>query len=198
MERYSEPEFAPYVTALGRFALAWNELQANMCELFSFAALERAPQPGDMVNYVPTHIWHAIRSDRSQRDMLEAAVLHSKIARGPELQEHGKWLCDRVTELENRRNDILHSPLILWHKGTTEATVMPNVFARNPRAMALAKVENLLEEIKSATEYALELSTYTVQIINALLGPTAPWPDRPSRRGPHKKPKATVPHSQNK
>jgi len=177
---------------------AWNELQANLCELFSIVALDRAPRAGDMVNYVPTYIWHAIRSDRSQRDMLEAAIMHSKVTSRPELQEHGKWLCDRVANLEDRRNDILHSPLIQWQKGTMETKIIPNVFAKNPRALKLASVEDILEEITSATNYALELSTYALGILAALLGPSAPWPSKPARQGPHRKQKATTQHSRRK
>jgi len=195
VERYSEPEFAPYVTALGRFALAWNELQANLCELFSVVALERTPRAGDMVNYAPTYIWHAIRSDRSQRDMLKAAIMHSQIARGAELKEHGEWLCSRVNDLEERRNNILHAPLIQWQRGTAETEIIPNVFSRNPRALKLAEAEDILKEITSATNYALELSTYAIRILNAVLGPSAPWPSKPARQGPHRKQKATTQHS---
>ena len=198
LDRYSEPEFAPYVTALGRFALAWNELQAKLCDLFSIVALDRAPRIGDMINYVPTHIWHAIRSDRSQRDMLEAAIMHSKIATGPELQEHGKCLCEMVANLENRRNDILHSPLIQWQKGAAETKIIPNVFGKNPRALQLASVEDVLEEITSATNYAIELSAYALGILAALLGPSAPWPSKPARQGARRKQKVKAQHSRHK
>lgn len=196
-DRYETAEFTPYVAALGKFALSWNELQDNLCSLFSIVSLNRAPQVGDVVSYFSAHVWHSIRSDRSQREMLDAAIKHSALA-SANLTEHGKWLIDRVTSLENRRNDILHSPLISWRMGTSRTVIVPNTFMRNPRAIGLAENIDVLKEIKSAANHALELSRYAERIAACLLNPGQPWPEKPARQGQNKKPKAKVPRSQHK
>jgi hypothetical protein len=190
IDKYATPEFAPYTVALGQLALAWNELQHNLCELFSLVTLQELPKAGDMVNFAPTYVWHSIRSDRSQRDMLSAAIEHSKLGSSNELARDGKWLCDRVDELENRRNDIFHSPLIPWQRGKEHTEIIPNVFMKNPRAKQLAGAADLLEEIKSAANCALKLSNYAQWIIVALMGNSASWPDRPVLQG--RKPKHTA------
>jgi hypothetical protein len=182
IDRYAKPEFAPYAMALGQFALAWNDLLHYMSTLFSIATLERAPQAGDAVNYVPTYIWHAIKSDRSQRDMLLAAIQHSKLSVGNRLAEDGKWLCDRINSLEDRRNDILHSPFIL-----VNSRVVPNTFGKNPRAQKLASAENLLEEVKSAGNTAVGLADFSSRLVTSLLNPRAPWPERPIEEPRRKK-----------
>jgi hypothetical protein len=190
LDRYAGAEFEPYVTALGKFALAWNELQRNLCELFSIVTLERRPRAGDMVNVVPTRVWYSIKSDRSQRDMLEAAITHSKLSEGNELVASGKWLCTKVGLLENRRNDILHSPLILYHQGKDTRTIIPNTFSGSPRAKALADTDSLLEEFWSARHNAILLSDYAQGLVTALLNARAPWPNKPSLQG--RRPKQTT------
>jgi len=185
IDRYSKPEFAPYAMALGQFAFAWNDLLHYMSTLFSVVTLERAPQVGDAVNHVPTHIWHAIKSDRSQRDMLLAAIQHSKLSVDNNLAEDGKWLCDRVASLEDRRNDILHSPFIL-----VQSQVVPNTFWKNPRAQKLAKAENLLEEIRSAGNTAVGLADFSSRLVTSLLNSRTPWPERPIEQPRRHKPKA--------
>jgi hypothetical protein len=183
MSRYSEPEFAPYVTALGQFALAWNELQASLCELFSIVALERPPLAGEMVNYTPTYIWHSIKSDRAQREMLEAAIKHSRLSNGNNLSQDGLWLAGRVGSLEDRRNDILHSPLIPLSIGKDSTKIVPNKFGKNPRAEKLDTAADLLEEIQSARDNATLLSDYAQRLVAALLNAGAPWPNKPSLQG---------------
>jgi hypothetical protein len=191
MDRYSGSEFAPFVTALGQFALAWNDLQYNLCELFSIVALERAPQPGDMVNYVPTYIWHAIKSDRSQRDMLQAAIKHSKLAVYHEkLIEDGAWLVAKVGSLEDRRNDIIHSSLIPLQLGQNSRTIVPNKFGKNPRAEKLDTAADLLKEIQSACTTAIQLSDYAMLLQNAVLSPRSSWPRKPALQGRVPKAKA--------
>jgi hypothetical protein len=193
LDRYEGPEFEPYVTALGKFALAWNALQSDLCQLFSIVTLERRPMAGEMVNVVPTLVWYSIKSDRSQRDMLEAAITHSSLAKGNDLAKSGKWLCDRVGDLENRRNDILHSPLIVYHQGKDTRTIIPNIFSGSPRAKALLGADNLLEEFWSARHNAILLSGYAQSLFMVLLNPHVPWPNKPSLQGRHPKGKTAVP-----
>ena len=192
-DRYLEPELEPYVTALGQFALAWNDLQYNLCELFSLACLDQPPRAGDTISYLPHYVWHAIKSDRSQRDMLEAAIKHSKLGAGSEFGKHGKWLVDKVGSLEERRNNILHSPLIVLHVGNDSRKIIANMYGRNPRAVKLNMAVDLLEEVRSARDNAIKLSDYAYLLAMALMGaPRTAWPDKPELQGQRQKEKTAT------
>jgi hypothetical protein len=75
-KRYASDEFKPYVTALGQLALAWNDLQESLAGLF-MTLVNPPPKEGDFVTYTPLWVWASIKSDRSQREMLKAAINHS-------------------------------------------------------------------------------------------------------------------------
>src|SRR5271166_6322302 len=110
-KRYTAPEFRPYVTALGQFALAWNDLQESLGALF-WTIMSPRPVEGAFVHSEALHVWHAIKSDRSQREMLKTAINHLTIDwQRPKLVGETNWLVDRANELANWRNDAIHSPL---------------------------------------------------------------------------------------
>jgi len=180
-------EFEPYVIALGKFALAWNDLQYNLCGLFSIVTLEEPPRAGDAINFVPAYIWHAIKSDRSQLDMLRAAITTSKLSKGNDLIECGTWLCARVTSLEDRRNDIMHSALMLANFGTDTVQVVPNTFLKHPRAKKLEDAVDLLDEFRSARHTAILLSDYAEELTRVAMNPHLPWPSKPSLQGRQQK-----------
>jgi hypothetical protein len=62
----NEP-FQPYAKALGELTLAWNDFHMVLSSVF-WAALKI---PNKMT---PQAMWNAIKSDRAQRDMLEALI----------------------------------------------------------------------------------------------------------------------------
>jgi len=76
-KRYSFREFQPYVTALGRLTLAWNELQGALGELF-WTLSNPKPEPGLRIIYNPIYAWSALKSDRSQRDVLKNVIDRSR------------------------------------------------------------------------------------------------------------------------
>jgi hypothetical protein len=57
---------APYIQAAGEVVHAWNRLQEALKEVF--ATVTKMPRP------MAYSIWHSLRSDLSQRDMLRAAI----------------------------------------------------------------------------------------------------------------------------
>lgn len=59
--------FQPYAKSLGELILAWNDFHMALSSLF-WAALQI---PNKMT---PQAMWNAIKSDRAQRDMLEALI----------------------------------------------------------------------------------------------------------------------------
>lgn len=101
--------FRPYVTALGQLALAWNELHETMCLLFCTVM-----GGGFIGQYLA--VWHTIKSDRAQREVLFAAISSdtNRPINDPSyehLKGEIKWICGKADSLEETRNNALHSPL---------------------------------------------------------------------------------------
>jgi hypothetical protein len=217
MTRYTTPEFRPYVTALGQLTLAWNDLQESLAGLFWTAMNRRPPAAGDFVEYTPLMVWHSIKSDRSQRDMLKAAlgidqgknqrtVYVNEFGR-PALSEDAKWIIDRCNELEMDRNNAVHSPLFSTSatKGGLGAAaqysepVRPANWQFNPKAIQLSAKQDILLEFRYCRDMAIYLADYAHAIDAALTHPQRPWPkrlkppvrrQRTSRQGLHRPPHA--------
>jgi hypothetical protein len=193
LQRYTSAEFKPYVVALGQLALAWNDLQESLAGLFWSLNLAGPPEAGDTVNYLPLRIWHSIKSDRSQRDMLKALINNLQVDWGrPSLDDDVNFAIERARALEGARNDAIHSPLFSVDKtlyGVTFGTekVAPASWQFNPKAISLAKRDNLLSEFRYCRDAAITLSDYVREIDAALINRQRPWPGRPSL--PTRKPK---------
>ena len=106
---FKEPAFELHALAIGRLALAWNDLHERLAEMFW--ALLGGAHPDR-----PMSVWNSANFDRARREMLKAAAL----TYGPRGKDDStkfaddiKWLLDRTDEFENIRNDAVHSPLLL-------------------------------------------------------------------------------------
>jgi len=98
-QRYTSGRFQPYVTALGQLALSWNDLQESLAGLFWTSMLTAPPQAGNVVRYTALRVWHAVKSDRSQRDMLKASFNDQAVDRGrPRFVEDANWLSPRIVD----------------------------------------------------------------------------------------------------
>ncbi len=121
-------------------------------------------------------VWHSIKSDRDQRQMVRAAITAS-----PELEQEQKsdllWLIKEIEKLADRRNDAIHSPYTFFI-GPDGLIVMPSYLFDHPRANKLPKLE-LMEELKWYRKSAACLLGYAAGILDAMLDPTQTWPDRP-------------------
>jgi len=72
---YSHKIYAPYVAALGQLALAWNGFHETLSLLFCRLVAEKHPPTKfDNTSGQLLAIWHALKSDRGQREILQAAV----------------------------------------------------------------------------------------------------------------------------
>ena len=189
LRRYTDRRFAPYVSALGQLALAWNDLQESLAELFMTLMMNGPPKAGDFVDYRPLWIWHSIQSDRSQRKMLKEVIEHSKIDWGrPDLKRDADWLISKAIALEDRRNDAIHSPLFLpFESALGPPRVLPSLRLLNPRARKLLKRRDLLSEFGHCRDVALILSDYAQEMYAALINPQRIWPDKPSLPNPTQK-----------
>jgi len=181
-DRYAGKGFAPYVSALGQLALAWNDLHEALAGLF-WTLMNGPPQEGTVVDRTPIHIWHSLRSDLAQREMLKAAVTHSITDWGENRKEWFKedvlWVLDKTMDLSHARNDAIHSPLFLNVFGPGPATLIPLHFTFNPRAIGLAKRNDLLGEFRYCRDVAITLHDYARLLDGALVNPQRAWPGRP-------------------
>ncbi len=203
-QRYTSAEFRPYTIALGRLALAWNDLQEHLADLF-LTTMSEPPQEGDFINYAPLRVWHSLRADLSQREMLRAAIQYSSTNWGrPRFKEDGIWLVNKATDLSYIRNDAIHAPLFikdksLWGMAAKHnETVAPASWLFNPRAAGLEaglikRNTNLLAEFAYCHNLAIVLADYADDITRALINRQRSWPDRP--RLPNRQPSDTAKHT---
>jgi hypothetical protein len=169
---YTHRAFLPYVTALGQLALAWNGLHEMLAFLFC------SVMGGGYTNQFLA-IWHALKSDRAQREILLAATKnYVSGAVPPKFYEDIEWVCKRADALEDARNDALHSPLWAYQRGPDNIIVMPVTGLGHVRAQKLFD-KHLLSEFRWCRDSAIALTHFAYDIDASLLDYMKPWPDRP-------------------
>lgn len=170
---YTHKAFLPHVTALGQLALAWNGLHEVLAFLFCHA------MGAGYSNHFLT-VWHALKVDRAQRDILLAAVKTTPLAvPPPKFAEEIRWICERADVLEDARNDALHSPLWAQKSGPNNTVVGPMVGLGHVRAQELLQ-KHLLSEFRWCRDAAMLLHDFAYDIDLSLSDHTRPWPKRPA------------------
>ena len=178
---YSHPVFRPYTAALGQIALAWNGLHSQLALLFCTMM-----GGGYSNNFLG--IWHALKNDGAQRDILLAAARESRSHRehkteeGRRVYEEIKWLHGQARAISDARDDALHTPL--WGEDGARRRVLPVTGLGHVRAQKLmdaSVTRGLLAEFRWCRDAALVLTDYAFEMDNWLTGRSRkPWPDRPS------------------
>lgn len=169
--------FRPYATAIGQAALAWNELQETLGNLFNIVVSKEADGLG-----IALTLWHAIDSDRAQRKMLKDAlerITHFRRITPAQAGAIG-WLLSEANKLSDARNDIIHSPLqsITDSENAKLVEIKPRSFTGHPRARKLAR-RHLLSEFRWCRDTAITLSIYCRRTQVALVDDTFPLPNIP-------------------
>jgi hypothetical protein len=166
----------PYITALGKVAHAWNHLQEELGKLFC--------EITELSYAMGTAVWHSSKSDRAQRDMLEAALFvrasdEEWAENFPKAVDDIRWLLHRTNGVADQRNDAIHAPCSLGIDGH-ELEIMPIVFFGNPRAKKL-RGKDIMSEFAWYEKSADTLKAFTREIESALMEPRAPypWPEKP-------------------
>ncbi|MDN3277138.1 hypothetical protein QWJ07_22940 [Frankia sp. RB7] len=148
---------APYFTALGRVAHSWNHLHEELGKLFcSVTELEL---------HHGMAIWHKLKSDRSQRDILRGAIEARKqetdwVASHPNLAEAVSCLLNETNGLADGRNNAIHAPCsVAMHGNTKDFELVPVTFFGNDKAKRLVG-KDILEEFRWYEKCADTLKKY--------------------------------------
>lgn len=196
LDRFTERQFAPYVTAIGQLVLAWNSLQEMLGWTFEIVLVGTIATADN--NQLPQirGAWNSLNSDRDKRKLLRAAgaaLTRLQQRTFPKLYADLKWTLDRADALEDDRNNAVHSPLMLLSAKYSAALqqagiqdrVMPETMRGNRRALRLEENE-LLTEFRRCRDTALVLRDFITEIDRALRSVDYSWPERPSlpTRGP--------------
>jgi hypothetical protein len=166
--------FDPYTKALGQLALAWNELHETLSVVFCMV------MGGGMVNQFLA-IWHEIKVDRAQRDILLAAAKAGAMnsSQFPKLISDIEWIWKRANEVEDARNDALHSPLWGSRRGPSTSVVIPMTGLGHVRARKL-EAKDILSEFRWCRDATLVLTAFARDLDRAMQAYGLAWPDRPS------------------
>lgn len=130
---------------LGGLVRNWSNLQEQLAGIFH-QATECPP-------HVANSIWHSLKSDLVQRELLLAAlrssaVLHRSWKDDEKRQlkvqvfEEYIWAIEQISKVAHRRNDLIHSPIIFFlGPDAIESEAQVSGTYDNPRAKALKDKE---------------------------------------------------------
>ena len=169
--------FEEYALAVGKVAYAWNYLHERLGELF--VVVSGAEQA------IALAIWYSTKSDRVQRDMLQAAVNANpgRWETFPKALADLEWLLKCADEVAEARNNVVHAP-VSFYIGAREhggSEVVAAYWAGNPRAKRL-RGKRLLVEFDWCERYSEILSRCSDQLVAAISYPDVnQWPDQPSK-----------------
>lgn len=187
-------KFRPFALAIGQMNMAWNDLHEDLGLLFQRIFLQTPMQIG-MPGRVRT-AWGLISSDRQKRILLEGLADHLGEARHrkfPTLADDLKFLAKCGTRLEDKRNDVIHAPILALRNalaagllGQEYGEVVANTLNHRGRKLAgpaSRSGRELLATIRLYRDYATALSVYAEAIRFAWIareaGRRRAWPKRP-------------------
>jgi hypothetical protein len=173
--RAAQRALKPYHLALGRVAHEWNHMQEQLGLLFcAVSGLNRSMGMG---------IWHVLRSDRTQRDLLKAANIAAERSLErqhyfPKAKDDIEWILAKVNALAEGRNSTIHAPAQhLWGRTNT---------VRHSRKFAGREVarKDLVAEFERQEGSARAIRLLAAEIRYVLAShmpgyPDKPWPSRP-------------------
>jgi hypothetical protein len=165
--------FDPYVAAVGRVSHAWNYLHERLGQLFVVVI------GGD--RRISLAVWYSTKSDRGQREMLEAAIRASSadrwLPRLPAARADLLWMLKETDHLAEIRNDAMHVPCSAYtsDKGTEMGAAF---FNGNPRARKLLG-KQIIQEFSWCEQCTENLTRFAMKAETALAFEQYPWPDRP-------------------
>jgi hypothetical protein len=165
--------FETYFSALGKVAHEWNHMQEELGKLFcEVAGLDQS---------MGMTIWHALRSDLAQRQMLKAAIeykgsLEDWADKFPKAEGAIVELVEEINKFSNRRNAAIHAPCSVI-VGEDELEIFAVSFSGNPNAKKL-RDKDILVEFSWYERTAETYRRYIRDLEFALSDSRVPWPDK--------------------
>jgi hypothetical protein len=171
-----EDALKPYAEELGNLVIDWNTMQEGFCMLFCVLL--------EVENFDKAlAIWHLLKSDKLQRDLVDAVAPHcSLIRKDPKAIELIKWAVKHAMELGTHRDDAVHSPYVVLMEEPISLGSLSHF--NHPRALGLKEAELIGEfarikgNIKAITLFVYKLQQYIIDLKHQNEHPTLP--ERPS------------------
>lgn len=188
--RFTEKPFRRYAIIIGQTNLAWNDLHIKLISVFQLVCSLSFPGSKEK-NYLHLkshYIWNSSQSDRASRAMLKAAlrgVNPDEKTKYPKLIEDVEWLLTETAKLEDMRNNIIHTPLLLITKSDfpeLNNKVFPNSLSARGGKLA---GKDVLKEHRWCRDSAIVLRDYaeaiqlTLYLHSTGKLPLGAWPHRP-------------------
>lgn len=165
---YADKKFDSLALSIGRLTLAWNSLHLELFVIFASIS-------GYSNRLIPGSIWHAINSDRAQREILKDLTKLEALGfdLSKEIRREINWVIDKTNNLENIRNDFIHTTFAI-----SEDKAFTLHLGQHKRGLSFEG-----RDIQAEADWLFGrtsiLSDYSTQITNAIRRPNEPLPERP-------------------
>jgi hypothetical protein len=172
--RHVLDRFAEHATEIGHLVYASARLQWSLGELF--AALVGTGKP------ISIAIWNSLKSDRSQRDILEAAAKVA-LADDADAKSDVFWLLQEADARAIDRNDAVHTAFFFTNNEDGEIVPVPDPMSSPGRLQRLTDSGLPLPGLFAAYHSSLTaLYRYADKLTDQFLpteGERPPWPEKP-------------------
>jgi hypothetical protein len=160
----------------GEVITACNDLHASCFDLFAILL----DHPDDLS--VPHAVWHSVRSDSDQREMLLALAGAIYAHNSPEYEEI-KWLKRKAYKMASFRNDPAHTPISFTLIKVGKLRAVPNPFIAQEQRLKRLTDKPLHFNWKLIRDDMHLLARFVQYAALAVRFPgQSPWPRRPVLR----------------
>jgi hypothetical protein len=173
-ELHGQKKRDAHALAIGRIAMAWNEYNAILSEIFSDLFSNKNWR-------MALTAWNSIPSDKTQREVLREVAACKLKEDSPELREL-KWLLDATNQIvAAQRNIGIHTNLWSFTDRDGNHEVIP--VAHNRRAQKALENTEVLKEYAHYEQQIRKMLVFAVGI-QFVLSPRRKgrkvWPTRPT------------------
>ena len=188
-QSFDNPEFwvgdyVKFAQEIGYVSWTWNSLHADLFVLFDLII-------GTNNREVSHAIWYSIRSDRSQRAMLQEAA-KAKLKEDKECLDEINWLVEQINQISGIRNTTAH---VLWtttHEmkadwspddySVSNRKAVPDLIHGNPLGGRLVD-KSAIDMYRQFSGYCMTLIQFCRALASRVQGwdEGEPLPERPQR-----------------
>ncbi len=159
------PKVKTYAQRIGRLLWAWNRIHSAFAVMFASFVDRRQTRAGQA-------LWHAVKTDTAQRDML-AALLPFQTSIRPEVAEGVEWLLEVTGKLAQHRNDVVHTPMFQNYR--RDNAVVPDATSGDPKRVQRLGRPDLRQFHRSLTDDLVALSQFAWFLASEIRFPQQHW-----------------------